>query len=93
MPDYNQEAVTIMKLLSNTHRLEILSLLKKSKKDLCVYQIAEGVGISQSLASHQLAYLDARKVIEGERMGQTTCYRLSKNPITKKIVSIIKLLK
>ena len=88
-----QQAMVTMKILCNPNRLIILSLLLGVKKDLCVNQIAEKVGISQSLASHQLSYLEVRGIVENIRMGQTTCYVLSSSSLAKKVVKVIKLLK
>lgn len=85
-----EEAIVIMKTLSNPHRLAIVSLLQKSKKDMCVNEIADNIGISQSLTSHQLAYLEARGVVKGHRMGQTTCYKPAQNAFTRKVSIIIK---
>lgn len=85
--------MTVIKILGNTNRFAIISLLLGAKKDFCVYEIAKEVGISQSLASHQLSYLEARGVVTSLRMGQTMCYMLSLSPITKKVVSVVKLLK
>ena len=83
------EAVLIMKTLSNPHRLAILALLEKTKQDMCVNDIADKIGISQSLTSHQLAYLEARGVVKGHRYGQTTCYKPMKNSISRKISHVI----
>jgi len=85
-----EEALILIKTLSNPHRLAIMSLLGKSKKDMCVNEIADYIGISQSLTSHQLAYLEAREVVRGHRMGQITCYKPAKNTRTKKLLDIIK---
>lgn len=88
-----QAAMTIIKILCNSNRFAIISLLSGAKRDLCVSEIAKEVGISQSLASHQLSYLEARGVVSSTRMGQSMCYALSAMPITKKVVGIAKLLK
>ena len=88
-----QVAMTVMKILCNPNRFAIVSLLSKSKKDFCVNDIAEKVGISQSLASHQLSYLEGRGVVTSTRMGQLTCYTLTSASITKKVVNVSKLLK
>ena len=88
-----QEAMIVIKILCNPNRFAIVSLLSGSKKDFCVSEIADAVGISQSLTSHQLSYLEARGVVQSMRMGQTMCYMLSTTPITKKVIGVIKLLK
>ncbi len=88
-----QDAMVVIKILCNPNRFSIISLLSKIKSDICVSEIAKEVGISQSLASHQLSYLEARGVVKSMRMGQSMCYMLSSLPITKKVIEITKLLK
>ena len=88
-----KEALDSIKILSNANRLAIMSLLFEAKKDLCVSEIAEAIGISQSLASHQLAYLETRGVVEGHRMGQMICYIPSAKPLSKKVARVIQSLK
>jgi DNA-binding transcriptional ArsR family regulator len=87
-----QEPVQIMKILSNQSRLEILYQIAKSPEDLCVSQLSEKVGISQSLASHQLAYLSSHKIVRGYRMGQTVCYKSSETLFAQKVFEIIQFL-
>jgi len=89
----NMQVMTVIKILCNPNRVAIISLLSGTKKDFCVSEIAEEVGISQSLASHQLSYLEARGVVHSTRMGQSICYMLTASSMTKKIVGVIKLLK
>ena len=88
-----QEASLSIKILSNSNRFAIMSLLFDAKKDLCVNEIAEAIGISQSLTSHHLAYLEARGVVEAHRMGQMICYIPSATPLSKKVARIIQSLK
>jgi len=84
--------IKILKTLTNEHRLNIIQLLHTSKKDMCVGEISETIGISQSLTSHQLRHLEEVDLIEGERIGQTVCYRFKKNEVSKKVIKIIQLL-
>lgn len=84
--------ILIMKVLSNDSRLKIMKIIYEAKGDLCVYQIAKLAKISQSLASHQLAYLSAHGVIDSYRNGQTMCYILAKNELSKKIIEVLKVL-
>lgn len=80
---------SIFKLLSNRNRFLIIENLMRTKDDLCVNEIAEKVGLSQSATSHQLAYLEALDVVESMRMGKTKCYMIRKNILTEKIKKII----
>ena len=92
--NFMQANMKIMKILCNPNRFAIISLLSKStKEDLCVNQISQKVGISQSLTSHQLSYLEASDVVVSTRMGQLVCYKLGNNSQVKTIVKIVSLLK
>lgn len=88
-----EETLKIIKALCNPKRIAIISLLSETKEDLCVNQIAKRVNISQSLASHQLAYLEGRGFVKSERMGQTICYKIAPSKEIKKILQIINILK
>ncbi len=86
------ENVLLMKILGNANRQKILQIVYSAKKDLCVNEISELVHISQSLASHQLAYLSAHGVVKGLRMGQTMCYMPAKGELSGKLVKVLKVL-
>lgn len=88
----DDENILLMKILSNINRYKILHVIYEVKKDLCVKEIADLSKISQSLASHQLAYLSARGVIEGHRMGQTMCYMPAQNKLSSKLLKVLNLL-
>ena len=83
------EISNILKLLADPTRLNILCTLFESSEDMCVYEIAEAIGVSQSAASHQLAKLEAYKVVESFRDGQRICYAIQDNPTTEKIEKVI----
>ena len=86
------ENVLLMKILGNVNRQKILRIVYGAKKDLCVNEISELACISQSLTSHQLAYLSAHGVVEGHRMGQMMCYMPAKNELSSKLVKVLKVL-
>jgi DNA-binding transcriptional ArsR family regulator len=80
------------KILSNPARYQILRLLfaaRAAKKEICVGEIAQAIGMSQSATSHQLALLEAHGIVVGEKMGQTTCYDLTDSPLANDIEKII----
>jgi len=83
------ENVLLIKILGNASRQGILRIVYGAKKDICVNEIAKLANISQSLASHQLAYLSAHGVVEGHRTGQTICYVSTKNELSKKLVKVL----
>ena len=78
-------AVDIAKLLSDPTRLKILQTLFQANEDMCVYEIAEKVGSSQSATSHQLAKLEANGIVACYREGQKMCYELSDSSLVTDI--------
>lgn len=82
-----------IKILSNTNRYAIIKLLLSTKRDLCVHELSETIGISQSATSHQLAYLEGRGVVKSVRMGRTKCYLPTESVLTKKVAGVIQSLK
>ena len=86
-------AQSVMKILSNINRYDLIKLLLSTKRDLCVSELSEAVGISQSATSHQLAYLEALGVVKSVRMGKTKCYLPTDAPLTKKVARVVESLK
>jgi len=85
-----EQTAELLKLLGDATRLKILQLLFSEGKDMCVYEIAQGVGASQSATSHQLARLESLGVVSSFRDGQKVCYELTEANITKSIKNILK---
>ena len=65
----------IFSALSDPTRFRILDAL--SQAELCVCDLAELVGISQSGVSHQLRLLRDRELVAYRRDGQRAIYRLA----------------
>lgn len=61
------------KALSDPTRIRILYNL--SKRELCVCDLAEVLGMTQSAVSHQLRYLKALRLVKNRRDGNTIYYR------------------
>jgi DNA-binding transcriptional ArsR family regulator len=72
------EASTLLKALSNRHRLLILCQLIDGEKS--VGDLAEFLGVRDSTASQHLALLRRDGVIASRRDGQTVWYRISSAP-------------
>ena len=83
-------ALAALKILSNKNRFRIMKILLGSRRDLCVHELSETLGMTQSATSHQLAYLEARGVVVGVRTGQTKCYVPTGSALTKKVAGIIR---
>lgn len=69
------EASSLLKALSNRHRLLILCRLIDGEKS--VGQLAEFLGVRDSTASQHLALLRKDRIISGRRDGQTIWYRIA----------------
>lgn len=61
------------KALADPTRIRILHNL--SKRELCVCDLAEVLGMTQSAISHQLRYLRALRLVKNRREGNTVYYR------------------
>ncbi len=81
------EAIELFKALSNPTRLRILGWLREPERHfppqdepmaevgVCVRQIQEKAGISQSTASQFMATLQRAGLVTSRRIGQWTYYR------------------
>lgn len=65
---------SIFKVLGYPTRLKIIYLLSQSP--LCVNDIVELIGMSQSSISHQLSLLKRKKLIKSEKDGRRNIYSL-----------------
>ena len=82
------DIVEIAKLLSDETRVKILAMLNGTD-GMCVYEIAEAVGASQSATSHQLAKLESRDIVLCFREGQKMCYEFADTKIAHNIQEIL----
>lgn len=65
----------LFKVFGDTTRIKILYLLHES--ELCVCDIAQLLGMSQSAVSHQLRTLKNSKLVQFRRAGKTVFYSLA----------------
>lgn len=73
------------RLFGNPTRLKIMSLL--SVEDLCVCDICEALGMSQSAVSHQLRTLRGKNLVKYVKEGKQARYSLA----DKHVVEILKI--
>jgi len=88
--NYIAKTTSAFRLLSDPTRFRILCVLSKEKNGMCVYELAEAVGISQSAASHQLSKLEAREIVKCYREGQSICYELHISEFTKNLLRVMR---
>lgn len=77
MPDDTTLAdlAELFKVFGDSTRMRILCALFES--ELCVYDIADLLGMSQSAISHQLRILKQARLVKNRRDGKTVYYSLA----------------
>lgn len=65
----------LYKLFGDTTRIKILYILLES--EMCVYHLAQLIGVSQSAVSHQLRVLKSSRLVKYRREGKTVYYSLA----------------
>ena len=77
MPDEDAlyDAAELFKVFGDSTRTRILSAL--FVEELCVCDIADLLGLTQSAISHQLRTLKANKLVRSRREGKTVFYSLA----------------
>ena len=73
--DEVKEAAELFKAFSDPTRLRILTTLMKG--EICVCDIADVLGMTQSAISHQLRLLKTARLIRSRREGKTVFYALA----------------
>lgn len=81
-----EQAVTMLKMLANKHRLMLLCILQDGEKSVSELNVL--VAIPQSTLSQHLAFLRREKLVKTRRDAQTIYYSLA----DKKVIPIISLL-
>ncbi len=81
MPDEEllYDLADLFKTFGDTTRIKILYALMG--KELCVADIAEAIGATQSAVSHQLRTLKLSRLVRAKRDGKNVIYSLSDNHV------------
>jgi ArsR family transcriptional regulator len=74
--DEIKKNIRLLKMIAEENRLRMLCILKKG--DLCVCQIIDNLGLSQSLISHHLKKLKDAGLIADKKTGLWVYYSLTK---------------
>lgn len=81
--------INVFHLLGDKTRFKIFKLLL-SKKEYCVSEIAEKVGISVPAASQHFRIFELVGLVDRLRYGQMICYVIKKDdPLVKKLVNCV----
>lgn len=83
----------VFKILGDHNRFRTLTLLMRSKKGMCVQDLAEKLDMSHSAVSHQLGTLNDSGVVSYTKEGREMRYTLSTGPVGQKIVRVLQSLK
>ncbi len=77
MPDEDElfDLAELFKVFGDSTRIKILYVLFES--EMCVCDIAEVLGASQSAVSHQLRIIKGERLIKARRVGKTVLYSLA----------------
>ncbi len=79
MEDRQLRQITrIVKALSDENRIRMICLIR-SKKDLCVCEITEIIGLAQPTVSSHLRLLENAGLVESYKNGLWVNYNISKN--------------
>ena len=73
-----KEFIRMMKAMSDPNRVRIIKLLQR--KELCVCELTELLGLAQSTVSKHLRLLDDAELIESRRDGAWIIYRINAEP-------------
>lgn len=74
-----KELADFFKVFGDTTRIRILCVLFQS--EMCVCDLAEVLGMTQSAISHQLRMLKQMKLVKNRREGKTVFYSLADSHI------------
>jgi len=79
--DIYNDLADLFKLMGDPTRIKILFCL--SKKEMCVLDIAELIGMTHSAVSHQLANLKSSRMVKAIKRGKEVYYSLDDDHIEK----------
>jgi len=82
------ETSDLMKSLADPTRLTMLASLWKSEEPICICDFTAGLGLTQPTISHHMAKLKAAGLVDSEKRGIWTYYRVRDklNPATRRIL-------
>ena len=73
-----EDTATLMKALSDPNRIQILAMIANSENhELCVCDFTDPLGLTQPTVSHHMSKLVAAEVLDKEKRGTCSWYRLN----------------
>jgi ArsR family transcriptional regulator len=87
--DWAEQTATLMKALADPTRLTMISALWKAKSPVCICDFTADRQLSQATISHHMAKLKDAGLVEAEKDGIWTYYRLRHDlaPNTRRLLS------
>lgn len=79
--DLYNDLADLFKMIGDPTRIKILFCI--SKKEMCVIDIAELIGMTHSAVSHQLSNLKAARMVKATKKGKEVYYSLADDHIEK----------
>jgi DNA-binding transcriptional ArsR family regulator len=79
--DLYNDLAELFKIMGDPTRIKILFCL--SKKEMCVIDIAELIGMTHSAVSHQLANLKSARMVKSVKKGKEVYYSLDDSHIER----------
>ena len=85
-----KQSIKIIKALADENRIRIVCILK-NKRDLCVCEITEIIGLAQSTISSHLKLLENAGLIESYKSGLWVNYSLNRflDPLSSELIEMI----
>jgi len=80
----------LFRLLGDTSRSALLTLLGKQSQGLYVHEVATALGLTHSAASHQLGTLEANDMVKGFREGQLVRYKLAGSTASRRAMRLLR---
>jgi ArsR family transcriptional regulator len=87
--DWAEKTSTLMKALADPTRLTMVASLWKAKAPICICDFTASLDLSQPTLSHHMSKLKEAGLVESEKYGIWTYYRLASalDPATRKLLS------
>lgn len=77
----------VFKVFGDNTRIRILWAL--FDKELCVFDISEALGMTQSAISHQLRTLKQARLVKAKRVGKNTFYSIDDDHVKRIIEQVL----
>lgn len=87
--EWAEQTSVLMKALADPTRLTMVASLWKAKEPICICDFTAGLKLGQPTISHHMSKLKQAGLVESEKRGIWTYYRLAAdlNPATRQLLS------